>query len=399
MASATEASPREYRVICTACRRPQSVCYCRHITRVETRTRVVVLQHPRERDMPIGTARMATLCLPNAELHEGVRWDDAALERVLSDPARTPVLLYPGKGAIDVLQEPPPGLVTLVVVDGTWSQAKKIVRENPRLQALPRYAFTPGAPSEYRIRREPEETYVSTIEALVHVLGALEPEPGRLLALLDPFRAMIDAQIACERTLRGARARHAGKASWVRKQRVHPLLASKESEIVCVAGEANAWPYCGRDAGTTYEDELVHWAGFRLSTGEIFDHKVAPTQPMAPRTASYVGIDERELCRGGTREELMASWSSFLREDDTVCFWGHYAAGLFVASGGRLPAARLDLRSISRDYAKAKVGTLDEHIDRLGLAVSPPLTDGRAGRRLAQVAALVGHFRSLAERA
>ena len=145
--------------------------YCRHITPVDTKTRVVVLQHPRERDKPIGTARMATLCLPHSELHQGVRWDAAALDRVLddpTDPGRTPVLLYPGKGRHRRDARPADrGQSRLVVVDGTWWQARKLVRENPRLSALPRYAFTPPEPSQYRIRREPQETYVSTIEALV----------------------------------------------------------------------------------------------------------------------------------------------------------------------------------------------------------------------------------------
>jgi DTW domain-containing protein YfiP len=388
--------PREPRVVCPACRRPASVCYCRHVTEVPTNTRVVVLQHPRERDMPIGTARMATLCLPNAELHEGVRWDAARLDRILTDGTRTPILLYPGPGAIDVMQSPPSGPVTLVVVDGTWSQAKKLVRENPALQALPRYAFAPPTPSEYRIRKEPADTYVSTIEALVHVLGALEGDPVRFQALLVPFRAMIDAQIACERTLHGAGARHFKKASWVRRPRVHPLLRAPDAEIVCVAGEANAWPYCGREAGGVYEDELVHWVGCRLSTGEMFERVVAPAHSLAPRTGSYVELSEARVRAGVTRSELHRDWQGFVRDTDVVCFWGHYAAGLFVSQGGELPANRLDMRGASRDHAKTKVGTLEEHVERLALAIPPPRADGRAGRRLAQVTAVVEHFRGLA---
>ena len=154
MSEASVAPRLEPRATCAACRRPASVCYCRHVRPVQTATRVVLLQHPRERDVAIGTARMASLCLPNSELHVGVHWrGSAALARALSDPARPPALLYPGPGAIDVLRHPPSGPVTLVVIDGTWSQAKKVVRENPELAALPRYAFTPPLPSEYRIRQ------------------------------------------------------------------------------------------------------------------------------------------------------------------------------------------------------------------------------------------------------
>src|SRR3954470_3648823 len=109
------------RPVCARCRRPTSVCYCAALPRIETATRVVILQHPRERDMPIGTARMASLCLPQATLHVGVRWGaHPALAAALPDRDRPPILLYPGPGARDILREPPGGPVTLIVVDGTW---------------------------------------------------------------------------------------------------------------------------------------------------------------------------------------------------------------------------------------------------------------------------------------
>ena len=389
---------REFREVCPACRRPVSVCYCAHVTQVPTRTRVVVLQHPRERDMPIGTARMATLCLPNAELHEGVCWDDAALGRVLSDPDRTPILLYPGPGSLDVMTHPPEGPVTLVVVDGTWWQAKKLVRENPRLRALPRYAFTPPRPSEYRIRKEPEEAYVSTLEALVHVLGALEGDPARFEALLRPFRAMIDGQIARERAMRGAGARHAqhaAKRARTRRLRVPPLLRSAEN-LVCIAGEANAWPYCARQEGHTYEDELVHWTACRVGSGETFERVVAPRFPLAPRTTKYIELEEHALRQGGTMAELAEAWRGFLREDDVLCFWGHYAGALFVRSGGVLPDKRVDLRAACRDYGKTRVGTLEEHALASELVVQEPQMPGRAGQRLSKLRAIAERFVQLA---
>ena len=144
--------------------------------------------------MPLNTARIASLCLPDAEIHVGLRLPDSL---VLADPRRPAALLYPGPGAVDVERSPPPTNITLVVVDGTWSQAKKLVRLNPTLAALPRYAFRPPSRSEYhRIRKEPHEDYVSTLEALIHVLGVLEGDRARFLPMLRPFRAMVEAQIA-----------------------------------------------------------------------------------------------------------------------------------------------------------------------------------------------------------
>ena len=68
------------------------VCYCAALPRIETTTKIVILQHPRERDMPIGTARMASLCLPSAQLHVGVRWGEhPALSRALGDATHPPI--------------------------------------------------------------------------------------------------------------------------------------------------------------------------------------------------------------------------------------------------------------------------------------------------------------------
>ena len=384
------------RAVCARCRRPESVCYCRHLTSQVTRTRVVLLQHPRERDVAIGTARMASLCLPNAELHVGVRWEGSLeLARALDDPARPAVLLYPGEGAIDVVQHPPAGPVTLVVVDGTWWQTKKVVRENPLLAALPRYAFTPPSPSEYRIRKEPDASYVSTIEALVHVLGVLEGDPERFRALLAPFRAMIDTQIACEKRLDGGRVRR--KKRIPRTPHVPRGFRDRVDDLVCVVGEANAWPYCSVERDTAYPDEMVQWVARRLKTGETFDFVIAPRNPLAPKTSSYVGLSPDLLAAGGTLAELHERWHAFVRESDVVCSWGRYATALFVAAGGYVPPGRIDLRQVARVFANRKVGTLEDFLARIDVATPLFASRGRAGVRINQVTDVARHFALVAQ--
>lgn len=389
------ASPRP---VCAACRRPTSICYCAHVAPLDTTTRVVILQHPRERDVAIGTARMAALCLPNSELHVGVRWSDSpALARVLSDPARPAVLLYPGEGAIDVGCCPPSGPVTLVVVDGTWWQARKVIRENPALAALPRYAFVPPSPSEYRIRREPASACVSTIEALAHVLGVLEGDATRFSALLAPFRAMIDAQIACERRYQGGRIRHP-KGPRPPKRRAPRLLHTRAADVLCVSGEANAWPHRSSERRGGRPEEIVQWTAFRPSTGEHFEVVAAPRGELAPRTAHHLEVPLAGLQGGCSREALLARWRAFVRETDVLCAWGSYATSLFAAEGAYLPATRVDLRLATRILANRRVGTIDDVVLSLGLPEAPSLGEGRAGRRLGQLVALTRHLDAVAAR-
>jgi tRNA-uridine aminocarboxypropyltransferase len=379
--------------MCARCRRPVSVCYCVALPRIDTATRIVILQHPRERDMPIGTARMASLCLPEAELHVGVRWADSApLAHALRDPARPPILLYPGPGARDILREPPAGPVTLVVVDGTWSQAKTVVRDNPVLQALPRYAFSTPEPSQYRIRREPRAEYVSTIEALMHVLGVLEGDPARFRSLLDPLRAMVDAQLACQERSPRHRVRHP-RPPRPPGARVPAVITERPGDLVCVVGEANAWSY---SAGfESPPEELVHWVAHRVATGETFDVIAAPQGPLSPSTTFHSELSEDALRRAAPRAALFAALARFLRPSDVLCSWGHYSPNLAVASGASLPGERFDLRTHAYAMANRKLGSLEAYAATLG-PTPAPLTIGRAGRRLAMLVQIVRAWRALA---
>ena len=69
----------------------------------------------------------------------------------------------------------------IIVLDGSWSQAKTLWWRNPWLLKLPRIVLNPREPSMYgRLRREPRREWVSTLEAVADVLPALgEPDQAR----------------------------------------------------------------------------------------------------------------------------------------------------------------------------------------------------------------------------
>ena len=370
----------EARPICARCKRPTKVCYCPALPRLETRTRVVILQHPRERDMPIGTARMASLALPGATLRVGMQWTHEALADVLAGPPA--VLLYPGRDARDIMREPPTGPVTLICVDGTWSQARGVVNRSPVLQALPRYAFAAPEPSHYRIRKEPDDRYVSTIEALMHVLGVLEGDPVRVRALLDPFHAMVDAQLAAQASAPRRSSFRRPRETKLRSPLLPAEIATRWDDLVCVTAEANAWPKHARP------DELVQVALHRVATGETFTAIIAPAGELAPSTTFHAEIDEPTLRAGSPRTDVLDALARWLRPTDVVCAWGHYAVELI---GLR---TELDLRHAAQRREQRKVGSLEDYGRALDVQ-PPPLAPGRAGRRLALIAALVQSWRSI----
>jgi DTW domain-containing protein YfiP len=365
------------------------VCYCAALPRIETATKVVILQHPRERDMAIGTARMASLCLPNAALHVGLRWDDnPALAAAIADPGRPAILLYPGPGARDILTEPPAGPVTLVVVDGTWSQAKTLVRDNPILHALPRYAFAAPEASHYRIRKEPREEYCSTIEAVMHALGALEGDPPKFRALLDPFHAMVDAQLA-HQSARPVRRFRVAKPVVEPRTKLPRAFGDRFEDLVLVVGEANAWPY--RSDATKPPDELVHLVALRPGTGEMFDRIAAPAAEVAPSTSFHCGITNEELRTGASRADVIADFATWSRPADITAAWGYYTPDLILAAGGSL-GERLDLRFVAQRMFHRKLGSLEAFAASLGPEDRSPY---RARRRLVALTQIVSHLRSL----
>jgi DTW domain-containing protein len=215
-------APSSQRVVCQRCRRPPRCCYCAHLSALPTRTNVLLLQHPRERRVGVGTARMAHLALPSSVLRVGVDFTgDRQVQATLAGEGVH--LLFPGPGARDVGALAPAATpLTLVVLDGTWWHARKLLKLNPALAALPRLCFTPREGSSYRIRRQPAPFCVSTIEALAHVLAILEPDAGPFDRLLDPFHAMVRlqerfaAEVQCHRHRRDGTPRPARprQATW-----------------------------------------------------------------------------------------------------------------------------------------------------------------------------------------
>lgn len=175
---------------CPRCQRPLSYCLCASIPSLVSRTQVLILQHPSETGHALNTARLAALGLINAKLQVGEIFDDLPVKDGVES-----YLLFPDEHAVplaELARRPAP--LRLIVPDGTWRKARKLLHVNPRLARLPRVALPEGLTSRYRLRKAPMTGALSTLEAIVAALNALEGA-GRFDALLRPFEVMISAQI------------------------------------------------------------------------------------------------------------------------------------------------------------------------------------------------------------
>jgi hypothetical protein len=194
---------------------------------VDNRLFVLVLQHPREKKEALATAAAICAALRRAALVVGLSWPNLA--RALGRPAdaRQWAAVYLGSArpaafglereivVLDRAGMPAAdqdamlrGLEGVVLLDGSWSEAKTLWWRNPWLLRLRHLVLNPQHRSRFgRVRREPRREALSTLEAAALLLKHLDGGPEMEAALLD----RLDRLIAEARTARPARARKAAR--------------------------------------------------------------------------------------------------------------------------------------------------------------------------------------------
>jgi DTW domain-containing protein YfiP len=198
---------------CPHCGKPPPLCVCRAIEPLDNRLALLILQHPQEQDRDLGTARLTVLHLQHAVLKIGLSWPSLAkaLGREV-DPKHWAVLylgaasaatlprdreltLLDAKGAPLAEQERVlSALEGIIVLDGSWSQAKTLWWRNPWVLKCRRLALNPKQPSRYgKLRREPRREGLSSLEAAALALARLGDQPEIETALSLSFARLISA--------------------------------------------------------------------------------------------------------------------------------------------------------------------------------------------------------------
>jgi DTW domain-containing protein YfiP len=196
---------------------------------IDNRLFVLVLQHPQEKREVLATAAATCAALRRSALVVGLSWPNLA--RALGRPAdaRQWAVLYLGSArpaSFDLEREvivldragvPTAeqdamlrGLEGVVLLDGSWREAKTLWWRNPWLLRLRRLILNPRHRSRFdRVRREPRREALSTLEAAALLLRHLDAGPAVEAALLD----QLDRLIVEARTARPAQARKVARSN------------------------------------------------------------------------------------------------------------------------------------------------------------------------------------------
>jgi DTW domain-containing protein len=179
---------------------------------IDNRVFVLILQHPHEQREALSTAPLITAALRQAKLVIGLSWP--GLVRAFGGPAEPQrwAVLHLGAarpamaerrelsvlGRNDEPLDNPSailrGLRGIVILDGTWSQAKTLWWRNPWLLKLHRIVLDPPRPARLgRLRREPRREALSTVEAVALALQHIEASPEAAVALTEALSGMMQS--------------------------------------------------------------------------------------------------------------------------------------------------------------------------------------------------------------
>jgi DTW domain-containing protein YfiP len=160
-------TPADLHGHCSRCLLLHEICVCSVLPRIEARTEIVLIRHLTEQKLTSNTGRFAALSLTNSRIlqYGGGEIFDAA---PISAP-RTALLYCSG---------PPRPLPfvpeRLVVLDGSFRQARRMYKRVPELRDLPELSLPAPQITPTRLRRPPQPEGMSTIEAIAAALSALE---------------------------------------------------------------------------------------------------------------------------------------------------------------------------------------------------------------------------------
>jgi DTW domain-containing protein YfiP len=167
---------------CKTCLRPQDQCICGKVTSFENTTRILILQHPQEQYKLLNSALLCNKALKNSLLRVGLSWrnlshalggETDAKEwgvlylRGIIDPSRVIELYDTRQRRLLPIKTKFKGIV---VLDGSWKQAKAMWWRNPWLLKLSRITLNPEHKS---LRGQAKKEGLATIEAIALAFDCL----------------------------------------------------------------------------------------------------------------------------------------------------------------------------------------------------------------------------------
>lgn len=161
---------------CNKCGLPEINCICDKASKIKTNAKLWILSTEREFYRPSNTARLLKLINPDSTeifLWERTKKPEQLIKNI-NDERYEAYLLFPVEDEEEqhrkVEYKNTGKVPAFILIDGTWKEARRILRKSDYLNKLPRISLKPNFKSQYDLRRGVTEGNLCTIEAASEVL-------------------------------------------------------------------------------------------------------------------------------------------------------------------------------------------------------------------------------------
>lgn len=192
-------------VRCERCLLAEHYCICEQVEQAQCDAAVCLLMYHNESFKPSNTGRLIAEVIPD---NYAFRWDRTAPEpqllALLQNPQYQPMIIFPASDVEDTsrvvtqIERVESKRPLFIFLDGTWREAKKMIRKSPYLDKFPVLSITPEKLSDYRLRVAPHEHQLGTAEVAIMVL-ALAGETDATNKLEQHFINFRDAYLLGKR--------------------------------------------------------------------------------------------------------------------------------------------------------------------------------------------------------
>lgn len=182
---------------CPGCRVIPSYCMCAWRPTVAAKSAMCLLMYDVEPLKPTNTGWLIADVIQDTHAYAWSRTEvDAELPALLNDPQWQPYIVFPGEfvakeRVVTEVKLEAGKRPLFVLLDATWSEARKMFRKSPYLDHLPVLSLEPEQISRYQLRRSRRDDHFCTAEvaALCLELADDQVAGGVLDAYLDVFSA------------------------------------------------------------------------------------------------------------------------------------------------------------------------------------------------------------------
>ena len=209
-----ESSAREF---CWSCHRSQIACFCKQVRLFASDAQFALVVHPYEAKSTVGTAWIMRRSISNLKWFRSKGKDldtDPRFLEMIDSPEVVPLLLFPRKDALNLnrasdeqwrIKVPESRRPLFIVIDGTWTQAKQMLKESSLLSSLPCVSFETAQLSEYGFKKQPNPHCLSSVEGVHRVIEVLAERNWAALPslrehdqMIEIFRGMVRFQLQME---------------------------------------------------------------------------------------------------------------------------------------------------------------------------------------------------------